>query len=505
MANNLSGPATPAANPPGNRVTVIDPATSKVLKTIDLGVSLQPFGVAFRRDGKKAYVTNWMGRSVSVIDTATEAKIEDVELSPPSDPLEADHPSAVAANPKRNEVYTANANSDTVSVIDANDDNLSKNIDVSLVPGGPKGASPDGLDVSPDGRTLYVAEAGENAVAVVDLRSRRTVGFIPTSWYPADVDVTPDGKQLVVTNTNNSGAGPNPCGELTPRTDCPAKDPERGDPGRDTTDPQYAGSMIKGSISVIGVPRTRAQLRSLTEEVKRNNPGRGSRGAQAALARRDQARDLRDQGEPHLRPRLRRPAARQRRPVAEPVQGRLGAEPPRARPPLHADRQLLRRRRGLGRRPQLDHAGERDRLRRQDLAGQLLAAPARRPALLRLRGRAARGAVRLGAARLRPERAALGRGADRRLPLGQRLRPRRVLPRLRRVHAVPGRLLATTRGAQERVEHDAPERRALRRPRRQPLPGLQHPLLRPRRPPARVGARVPRVREEGRAAAAAVW
>jgi len=97
------------------------------------------------------------------------------------------------------------------------------------------------------------------------------VGFIPTSWYPADVDVTPDGKQLVVTNINNSGAGPNRCGELTPRSDCPAKDPDRDDPGRDAIDPQYSGSMIKGSISVIGVPRTRAQLRSLTEEVKRNN------------------------------------------------------------------------------------------------------------------------------------------------------------------------------------------------------------------------------------------
>jgi hypothetical protein len=62
----------------------------------------------------------------------------------------------------------------------------------------------------------YVAEAGENAVAVVDLDQRTVKGFIPTAWYPAAVNATPDGKRLVVTNTNASGAGPNPCGGLTP-------------------------------------------------------------------------------------------------------------------------------------------------------------------------------------------------------------------------------------------------------------------------------------------------
>ncbi|MBA2637627.1 MAG: YncE family protein [Solirubrobacterales bacterium] len=70
VANNLSGPASNlTGNPPGDRVTVIDPAVSAVTGTIALDVALQPLGVTFSRDGLKAYVTNWMGRSVSVIDT----------------------------------------------------------------------------------------------------------------------------------------------------------------------------------------------------------------------------------------------------------------------------------------------------------------------------------------------------------------------------------------------------------------------------------------------------
>jgi YVTN family beta-propeller protein len=260
VANNLSGVATGDVNPPGRAVTVIDAATGAVTGTIDLGAALQPLGVAFDRTGAKAFVTNWLGRSVSVIDTVTETKTGDIALSPPERPDLADHPSAIVANPVRDEVYTANANSDTVSVIDSASNALAATIDVALVRGGPKGAIPDGLAVSPDGRSVYVALAGENAVAVVDLDRRRVAGFIPTSWYPAAVAATPDGRRPAVVNTNASGAGPNPCGGLTPQPDC----------GPVPRDGKYSGSMIKGSVQVLEVPRRR-ELRWLTREVERNN------------------------------------------------------------------------------------------------------------------------------------------------------------------------------------------------------------------------------------------
>jgi YVTN family beta-propeller protein len=282
VVNNLSANAGGAAgNPPGHQVTVVDPASGQVTGTIDLGTPLQPLGVAFSRDAKKAYVTNWLGRSVSVIDTTSQAKTRDVLLSPPGNPDQADHPSAVTANPVRDEVYTANANSDTVSVIDTATDTLAATIDVALVPGGPKGGIPDGLAVSPDGRTLYVAEAGENAVAVVDLGTRRVRGFIPTSWYPAAVSVTPDGKRLVITNTNGSGAGPNPCGATSPKPDCPAPNPDVDASGR--LDRQYSGSMIKGSVQIVDVPSA-DRLDGYTNAVEHNN--------QAVARRRSKPRAL---------------------------------------------------------------------------------------------------------------------------------------------------------------------------------------------------------------------
>ena len=268
VADNLGGaPFTTGSyeDPPGHEVNVIDPATGAKTTTIDLGTALQPLGVTFERTGRKAYVTNWAGRSVSVIDTASEHKTGDILLSPPQRVLEADHPSGIAANPVRDEVYTANANSDTVSIIDTRTDRVAENLDVALVPGSPKGSLPEGLAVSADGATLYVAEAGENAIAVVDLRRREVQGFIPTAWYPSSVAVTADGRRLVIGNTNGLGAGPNRCG---PNSPLPAD--ECADAGD-----QYSGSMIKGTVQVVDLPRPGRdldhQLRDWTWRVLDNN------------------------------------------------------------------------------------------------------------------------------------------------------------------------------------------------------------------------------------------
>src|SRR5262245_3600456 len=184
---------------------------------------------------------------------------ESIDVSPLSDPGQSDHPIGISANPVRDEIYTANANSDSVSVIDTRRDRLADTIDVGLVPKGPKGSMPEGLDVSPDGRTLYVALSGEDAVAVVDLNSRRTKDFIPTAWYPSDVRVTPDGRSLVVINTNGFGSGANRCGGVlnrVPRGTC------SGD--------QYVGSMIRGSVEEIPIPG-HAQLNAWTRQVRDNN------------------------------------------------------------------------------------------------------------------------------------------------------------------------------------------------------------------------------------------
>ena len=264
VVNNLSSvDPNGYEDPPGHTVTVIDPESGQITATIDLGEALFPLAVAFSHDGTKAYVTNIAGRSVSVIDTATQTKLTDIVLSPPENPLLADHPSGIAANPRNDEIYTANANSDTVSVIDGSDDTVAATIDVALVRGAPKGSMPVALTVSPDGRRLYVAEAGENAIAVIDLRTRTVDGFIPTAWYPSSLQLTPDAKRLVVTCTYGLGPHPNPAGPFVPVANYPSSfggllPPPYFYPGDwympPLSETQYVATMMKGCVETIPLP-----------------------------------------------------------------------------------------------------------------------------------------------------------------------------------------------------------------------------------------------------------
>jgi YVTN family beta-propeller protein len=271
VANNLGGTAG-ATNPPGRTVTVINPATGGVLNTIDLGMALQPIGVTFDRTGRKAYVTQWMGRSLAVIDTATETATKRIVLSPANDPQEADHPSAVVANPVRNEVYTANGASDTVSVVNTRSDTVVATIDVSLSRGALEGAIPSALAVDRRGRRLFVALAGENAIAVVNLDRRKVTSLLPTSWYPTDVEVQPDGQHLVVTTANAARANPARCIGPYAIGDCTTGDLAY-------TARKSKRPTTKGAVTIVPIPRSRRVRHRLTRTVKVNNRLRARRRA----------------------------------------------------------------------------------------------------------------------------------------------------------------------------------------------------------------------------------
>jgi DNA-binding beta-propeller fold protein YncE len=171
--------------------------------------------------------------SVSVLDLAGNSRGA-ISLARPIDGVNivgGTHPSALAvAHPgggrwhsrgdddydeHRGEVlFVADANEDRVAVIDTRSERVIGSIvlpnPVARNVGGPAlGLYPDALAVSKDQRTLYVAEAGLNAVAVFDVtdpREARYRGAIPTGWYPSSLQLTPDGKSLLITNAKGFGA-----------------------------------------------------------------------------------------------------------------------------------------------------------------------------------------------------------------------------------------------------------------------------------------------------------
>jgi YVTN family beta-propeller protein len=107
-------------------------------------------------------------------------------------------------------IYVANATNDTISIIDTAADRIVGEIELS-VPRMAKlrGVLPFGVSLSPDEKKLYVACAGLNAVAVVDTDRRRVQGYIPAGWFCSFVRTSRDGRQLFVSSVKGVGSGPN--------------------------------------------------------------------------------------------------------------------------------------------------------------------------------------------------------------------------------------------------------------------------------------------------------
>ncbi|MCE2894828.1 MAG: hypothetical protein LW721_10325 [Flammeovirgaceae bacterium] len=165
-------------------------------------------------------------------------------------------PNSMVANDQF--VYVSNGNNDNISVIDAKQNKVVESIELKLDErlGGLKGVIPFGLTITPDQKRLYVAEAGINAVAVIDLDSKKVLGHIPTGWFPSKLKVTPDGKQLIVSNAKGFGSGPNGGKDFKPPFDHPYA--------------SYIGALMLGTVSIIDIP-TDVELKALTEKVVANN------------------------------------------------------------------------------------------------------------------------------------------------------------------------------------------------------------------------------------------
>jgi YVTN family beta-propeller protein len=152
-------------------------------------------------------------------------------------------------------VFASNGNNDMVSVIDIIHDTIAA--EIQLRPDQAvkqfRGVIPFGLAVSPDQRRLYIAESGINAVAVVDIPTLQVLGHIPTAWFPSKLEVSPDGKTLVVCNAKGFGSGPN-----------------GGEEFKEGKEGSYIGSLMKGSVSIMPIPEDK-QLPALTAQVIENN------------------------------------------------------------------------------------------------------------------------------------------------------------------------------------------------------------------------------------------
>lgn len=296
------------------RLVIIDTRTMKVIKSVPVG--RYPFGIALSSDGRKIYVANVGMFQYSKIGKIEERSDYENALSFPafaynteemktgirSDSLlipglgdpnsdkafsvwsisieDLENPEVIAklktgnlvgqmvegipavggSSPNSlaatsNWVFASNGNNDNITVIDARTDSVVK--EIFLKPDDAvkhfRGVIPFGLAVSPDEKQLFVAEAGINAIGVIDLPSFRVAGHIPAGWFPSKLKITPDGKNIIVTNAKGYGSGPN-----------------GGINFREGGEGTYIGNLMKGTVSVIEIP-SRHDLKTMTAQVIKNN------------------------------------------------------------------------------------------------------------------------------------------------------------------------------------------------------------------------------------------
>lgn len=211
-----------------------------------------PYGIAIA--GGKAFVTSERDGCVTAIDVAT-GQTKDIRTG--------DNATSIIANKGQTKLYVSNSNSDTISVIDAKSERVVKTLLVhpAELRGFP-GCTPQGLALSPDERTLFVALSDLNAIGVIDLGKGQTVGYLPVGWYPTGVVVSPDGKNLLVSNAKGDQAK-NPNGKAV------------GNLG------QYILNIIEASVSKIDLQRALPFLGNHTAAVLANN--RAEKGDVARL------------------------------------------------------------------------------------------------------------------------------------------------------------------------------------------------------------------------------
>ncbi len=290
VANNLS-----------DNVVLLDANTGDILKSFDLSrsrfvPSAYPYTVVANKAGTKGWVSLWNAASIAELDLKTGKVSRWIDLLQSPDPVAPSfHSTAMLLSLKEDILYVALSNSDVVCEVDLkgteNDlrNPISTNAQLASSPalrafyrtnlaqyesGPPRsvsmahyygGSTPLSLALSPDGKRLFATVAALDSVAVFDLsndihpvgiRQVRSLGFIPTEWYPSALAIA--GNDLLIATAKGQGSGPNNMqGTL------------KGE--RKRKEHPYIPTLIGGSIARLSLADIDKNLASYTKQVEEDN------------------------------------------------------------------------------------------------------------------------------------------------------------------------------------------------------------------------------------------
>ncbi len=159
-----------------NSITVIDPATLKIVGTIPTGQT-ESHMLAITRDGRRGYTANVGPGTVSVLDLEASKVITIIPV--------AKNTQRISLSVDDRRVYTADQTKPQLIVVDTATNGVAARVDM---PSTGYGTAP-----TPDGRWLLVALNKINQVAVIDLATLTVAKTLDVPKSPQEIVVQPDG------------------------------------------------------------------------------------------------------------------------------------------------------------------------------------------------------------------------------------------------------------------------------------------------------------------------
>jgi YVTN family beta-propeller protein len=171
---------------PGSTISVIDIATARETKRVDILPLLRPHG--FQMIGGKVYFTAEVNRAIARFDPATQ-KVDWIMGTGQN----ASH--MIAGTLDQRKFYTANIGSNSVTAFEF----LTEPAPRWSIAQVAVGKQPEAIDLSPDGREVWVGLNAEGMVEIVDTVAKKSSAKLDIGGRPYRVRFTPDGRKVVCT------------------------------------------------------------------------------------------------------------------------------------------------------------------------------------------------------------------------------------------------------------------------------------------------------------------
>lgn len=243
-----------------NSLYVCDLKERKVLRNISLG--FKGYACQLSNDKKQLFVSLWEGSAVRILDAETLQTIADIKT--------AKNPNDLLQTRDGKYLYVACGNDNSVMMIDLAQRQVVETLTASLYPNAPIGSTPNALALTSDESKLLIANADNNCLAVFDVTEKgrsRSLGFIPTGWYPTSIKVVKN--RIWVTNGKGFSSSANPKGPNPNRLKSPQF--KGANPEANKDESQYIGGLFKGTLSLINFPEE-AALGAYSKLVYENTP-----------------------------------------------------------------------------------------------------------------------------------------------------------------------------------------------------------------------------------------